>query len=260
MDTIAIEEKIREVSPDAEVIGFSPCKNYRAKRLSGYDSGSISIGKSALVITNKGLFPVEGKALNSFKIHTPLEPTKVKRMGSSGTKLSLEDDRFRYDISFASTESMIQIRRIINRNEDLQPIKFSLSKGHYMAIAAFSLFCILAAASNSGGEKTFNASDIPDQKETRRENAKPREKEHTLFDAYYFACQEVKTKLKSPSSAKFSDFKESFVTKLDKHDQFTVLSHVEAQNSFGAMTKQMFNCQVNFMKDSAEVDCHIWNQ
>ncbi len=52
----------------------------------------------------------------------------------------------------------------------------------------------------------------------------------------------VEQQLKSPSSAEFP-FGEGTVTKVD-NDTFIVTSYVDSQNSFGAMIRTNYSCQV----------------
>lgn len=66
----------------------------------------------------------------------------------------------------------------------------------------------------------------------------------TEFDAYYFSTEKVKTLLKAPSTAKFSAMHESKIKR--KGAGFEVLGYVDAQNSFGAMVRQSWLCNIEF--------------
>lgn len=67
----------------------------------------------------------------------------------------------------------------------------------------------------------------------------------------------VEQQLKSPSSAEFP-FGEGSVTKVD-NDTFIVTSYVDSQNSFGAMIRTNYSCQVtltgedNYTCDNVEL-------
>lgn len=68
-------------------------------------------------------------------------------------------------------------------------------------------------------------------------------------DDYYLACtaaqEEVKQRLKSPSSAKFPVCSEMNIT--NTGDKWTIIGYVEAQNSFGAMLKSDFTVKIELL-------------
>lgn len=74
-------------------------------------------------------------------------------------------------------------------------------------------------------------------------------KNHSGSDEYYFACtaaqEEVKQRLKSPSSAKFPVCSEMNIT--NTGDKWTIIGYVEAQNSFGAMLKSDFTVKIELL-------------
>lgn len=58
----------------------------------------------------------------------------------------------------------------------------------------------------------------------------------------------MRAKLKSPSSAKFSDEATSIDRETDAAYSVIVSGTVEAQNSFGAMVANTFSCKVGVLK------------
>lgn len=70
----------------------------------------------------------------------------------------------------------------------------------------------------------------------------------------YFNSQEcVKDLLKSPSTAEFPYGSEQFVTQIDE-DTFIINSYVDSQNSFGAMLRTQYVCQVTLI-DNENYTC-----
>ena len=65
----------------------------------------------------------------------------------------------------------------------------------------------------------------------------------TSWTAYDYAQEIVKNNLKSPASAVFPDYQESFVNELGKYE-WRVETYVDAQNSFGAMLRTNFTIVV----------------
>mgnify|MGYP003591150311 CR=1 FL=1 len=61
-------------------------------------------------------------------------------------------------------------------------------------------------------------------------------------------CQDrVKDRLKSPTSAEFASHRDSKVLKPSSDKQrYSVLSHVDAQNSFGAKIRSRFICEIEW--------------
>jgi len=71
------------------------------------------------------------------------------------------------------------------------------------------------------------------------------------YDAYSYAEKFVKEKLKSPSSAQFPEMREyrDHVQTIESGEKFRINSWVESQNSFGAMLRTPFSCDIIFTKD-----------
>ena len=67
--------------------------------------------------------------------------------------------------------------------------------------------------------------------------------EDQKFSAYYNSQECVKELLKSPSTAEFPSGSEQFVTRID-NDTFLINSYVDSQNSFGAMLRTNYVCQI----------------
>lgn len=92
------------------------------------------------------------------------------------------------------------------------------------------LFGVLFILNTLTGKKTTQ-DDKPDYK----------------YSAYNYSKDLVKEKLKSPSSADFPLYDESFVTK--KGDTYTVIAYVDAKNSFGAEVRTNYVADVTFIND-----------
>ena len=67
---------------------------------------------------------------------------------------------------------------------------------------------------------------------------------HTKYDAITIAEKEVKAKLKSPSTAKFSSFSEISVTR--SGNTWRVTGWVDAQNGFGATLRNSYTVKIEF--------------
>jgi hypothetical protein len=78
--------------------------------------------------------------------------------------------------------------------------------------------------------------------ETDQERAN-RTEQNSEFTAYYYSQQCVKELLKSPSTAEFPSGSDQFVTRID-NDTFLINSYVDSQNSFGAMLRTNYVCQI----------------
>lgn len=71
------------------------------------------------------------------------------------------------------------------------------------------------------------------------------------LEAYSYAENWVKDKLKSPSSAKFPDSERKVNdTEYYGDNTYKIKSYVESQNSFGAMIKTNFSCTISFKDGS----------
>lgn len=70
--------------------------------------------------------------------------------------------------------------------------------------------------------------------------------EHSAVEAYT-ACQGfVRDRLKAPSTADFPWVKSSDVTESLGDGRYRVRSYVDAQNSFGAMIRNSYDCTVRY--------------
>jgi len=71
--------------------------------------------------------------------------------------------------------------------------------------------------------------------------------------AWYQAQGFVEKKLKSPSSAAFQLYDENNV--IQKDSVFTIKGYVDSQNSFGAMLRSVFLCELVYHKKTETVEC-----
>ena len=67
---------------------------------------------------------------------------------------------------------------------------------------------------------------------------------HDEYDAFAAAQSVVKSKLKSPSTAKFCSAREATISR--SGDTWTIYGWVEAQNSFGATIRNNFTVKITF--------------
>lgn len=67
---------------------------------------------------------------------------------------------------------------------------------------------------------------------------------HNKYDAITIAGKEVKAKLKSPSTAKFSSSSETSVTR--NGNTWRVTGWVDAQNGFGATLRNSYAVKIEF--------------
>lgn len=72
-------------------------------------------------------------------------------------------------------------------------------------------------------------------------------------DAYYYCEEYVKDVLKSPKSAEFPRYDPGYV-KTDDNLTYTVISQVDADNSFGAKIRSNFACKVIYNKAKDRFD------
>jgi hypothetical protein len=73
----------------------------------------------------------------------------------------------------------------------------------------------------------------------------------------------IKTQLKSPSTAKFSDIDGKNIALEDKEDRkkFRVIGWVDAQNSFGAMLREHYVCEWQAeLKASKNSNSKVWHK
>jgi len=67
---------------------------------------------------------------------------------------------------------------------------------------------------------------------------------HDKFEAYVMSQQFVEDRLKSPSSAKFPARSTAYIKHLG-NGRYHVVAHVDSQNSFGAMIRNKFICELH---------------
>lgn len=70
--------------------------------------------------------------------------------------------------------------------------------------------------------------------------------EHDSLSAYVMAQDFVSSQLKAPSTAKFQTYSKELVQDLGG-GRYYVSAYVDAQNSFGAMIRNQFNCTVKYV-------------
>ena len=72
------------------------------------------------------------------------------------------------------------------------------------------------------------------------------------------AKKEVSSMLKAPSTAKFTDWTESLISKTGE-GQYRFVSEVDSQNGFGAMLRTRFYCDVQFQSNgkSCTASCEL---
>jgi len=87
-----------------------------------------------------------------------------------------------------------------------------------------------------------------DDSENKTEPAKAKTEEEMRKTAFYYSQSYVKSILKSPSTADFPFSDEAVVNKIGK-DSFEVISYVDAQNSYGAMLRSNYVCQLRVWAD-----------
>jgi hypothetical protein len=73
---------------------------------------------------------------------------------------------------------------------------------------------------------------------------------HDEIDAYVMAQQFVTRRLRSPSTADFPTYDESFVTS-HANSEYTVRAYVDAQNAFGATIRTRFRCRLRYAGDDS---------
>lgn len=80
-------------------------------------------------------------------------------------------------------------------------------------------------------------------------------KDNSLL-AYNLAIECVKQQLKSPSTAEFAGTfeKQDHVTKTGP-DKYQILSYVDAQNSFGAVTRSKWSCTITLINGGDKYRC-----
>jgi hypothetical protein len=100
-----------------------------------------------------------------------------------------------------------------------------------------SIYGFTSSSSSKGNSETV----IPRTDLSKSTTANDDDK---LFDAYFMSQKFVKQNLKAPSSAKFPGYKKEFSEYKDGN--YVVVAYVESQNSFGAMLKQTYICEMNY--------------
>lgn len=79
-------------------------------------------------------------------------------------------------------------------------------------------------------------------KEEQEEAKKPENRKKNI---YYGVQEEVKNKLKAPSTAEFPIYNESFVEQVDK-THYKVNCYVDAENGFGAKIRNNYTCDIEY--------------
>lgn len=87
--------------------------------------------------------------------------------------------------------------------------------------------------------------ESPGQAKSRMESKNEREAKNMVTKAFVYSKNCVREKLISPITAKFPYVDGSAVTKIND-SIFTVSSHVDSQNSFGAMIRMNYKCKIIF--------------
>lgn len=70
--------------------------------------------------------------------------------------------------------------------------------------------------------------------------------EHDSISAYVMAQDFVSSQLKAPSTAKFQTYSKELVQDLGG-GRYKISAYVDAQNSFGAMMRNQFNCTLKYI-------------
>lgn len=74
---------------------------------------------------------------------------------------------------------------------------------------------------------------------------------NTLYiHSYIYSQTLVKEKLKSPKSAKFPSYSDSFIT--DKGDKIVVSAYVDASNSFGVSVRTYYTATINIKNNEPQ--------
>ena len=87
--------------------------------------------------------------------------------------------------------------------------------------------------------------------EAKRDRAREFE-DKRRWNAFFYAEKAIKQKLKSPSTAEFSSFRDSVAAKLKDGgpNEYVVQGHVDAQNGFGAMIRNQYHVVVEFQEQT----------
>lgn len=109
-----------------------------------------------------------------------------------------------------------------------QPVRATPKQTAFtLAVMAILVFLLFKACTGCGGEE--NEKRMP-----------------TEVDALLNSRTFVERSLKAPSTAEFASSGKSTVVKIND-TTFTVVSYVDAQNSFGGMMRSKYSCQITFM-------------
>lgn len=76
-----------------------------------------------------------------------------------------------------------------------------------------------------------------------KSNTTPEKRNATEFNAYVMSQVFVKKHLKAPSTADFASFSEAKILR-EPNNKFTVVSYVDAENSFGAKLRNHYRCEL----------------
>ena len=81
----------------------------------------------------------------------------------------------------------------------------------------------------------------------------PLSEKHTKFDALYASRKCVREDLKAPSTADFGRSTDG--TRKINSTTFLVVSHVDAENNFGAKLRRYYSCKIVFIDKTGRVRC-----
>lgn len=73
------------------------------------------------------------------------------------------------------------------------------------------------------------------------------------FTAHHYCQEFVTRRLRAPSTAKFSSYRNTVVSK-SGYNSWTVRGYVDAQNAFGAQIRQQYTCDISISGSSAKLE------
>lgn len=154
-------------------------------------------------------------------------------------KIHEEKERKSYNVDPSQQYKVEEIETYLERN-GYEIKKKKRSNWLVICIIAILAIYILTTISDDSSSKYDNFDSYTS---TRTYSGNYSDK----IDAYNYAEDFVKKKLKSPSSAKFPDSQQKVDdTTYESGSTYKINSYVESQNSFGAMIKTNFSCTIYF--------------